>query len=227
MISLRDRYLAGEHERVYQELVALSSPVPDARAIAAEMLERVRGNVEELANRWRTYGFSLQNALCEEPWWLEDTLGRLESARGPLPLTIRAFYERVGWTNFAEDPPDDRWPDFARLDPLTSEDPSQQLEELVEGDGEPLVLFPGHEEKAGFSGSGPVFVQLEGTSVFDPVLMVQDWEVRRPDGKPLRFIPYLRTTILERGGIGPLGGIPTSELDQELLRELTKGLTPF
>jgi hypothetical protein len=191
------------------------------------MLERVRGNVEELATRWRTHGFGLQNVLCAEPWSLEDTLVRLERARGPLPLTIRAFYERVGWTNFAEAPPDDRWPALETLDPLSSEDPSQQLEELVEGDAAPLVLFPGAEEKAGFSGSGPICIGLDGTSVFDPVLMVQAWQVRQPDGTPLRFIPYLRTTILERGGMGPLSGIPTSALDQALLRELTKGLTPF
>jgi hypothetical protein len=105
MGSYLARYEAGEHEAVWQELVALGDRVreaplrDDARAVAHETMRRVRHNVELLVPRLRAIGFEF--AAPHEAHLPPDpraaaVLDRLEAAVGPIPLALRAFHEVVG-----------------------------------------------------------------------------------------------------------------------------------
>src|SRR5258708_6983758 len=64
MSSFLERYERGEHERVWDELLALGAAVwegplyADALAVARETMRRVRHNVELLVPRLRSLGFA-------------------------------------------------------------------------------------------------------------------------------------------------------------------------
>ena len=83
--------------------------------------------------------------------------------------------------------------------------------------------------KIGYAGVGPIYIELEpgGEPAFDPFLCFEDGSLRDPETeKPLRLVPYLRQTILQRGGMG-IAGAPLDHLDTSLLRDLTAGLIAF
>ncbi len=115
-----DRYLAGEHEQVWKDLVALGPKVrseahaADALAVAYETMHRVEHNVRTVAERLSGLGFrfvdpgrgGLLGALFgrrDHPAHVppgSDTakaIARLERrVHGPIPLALRAFYDVVG-----------------------------------------------------------------------------------------------------------------------------------
>src|SRR5690348_14284279 len=120
MPTYLDRYLAGEYEQVWAELVALGPAVrtepvyADARAVAHETMCRVRHNIETLIPRLREIGYQLgydgipvsdeerrhlAPVFAPPAPQVADTMVRLESQIGPLPLSLRAFYEMVGAVN--------------------------------------------------------------------------------------------------------------------------------
>jgi len=101
-----ERYLAGEHAAVWDELLALGADVrkepvySDARAVARETMTRVRHNVELLATRLRELGFRFaypDEAVAPPDAELVARLDRIEAeAGGPMPIALRAFFEHVG-----------------------------------------------------------------------------------------------------------------------------------
>src|SRR5688572_11249371 len=115
-MSLLSRYRGGAHDEVYRLL--LEDPEHDeALPVARELMWRVRKNLEVLAGRWREHGFTLKQPLGA-PGSAKAALRELEEALGPLPATLHAFYEEIGWINFIEAPPNDDWPDREELDPV-------------------------------------------------------------------------------------------------------------
>jgi hypothetical protein len=66
-----DRYLAGEHELVWDELAALGGSVreellyADALAVARETMQRVKSNIETLIPRWKAIGYTFGYAWAE------------------------------------------------------------------------------------------------------------------------------------------------------------------
>ena len=103
--SYLDRYRAGEHEAVWSELAALGADVrhepvySDARAVARETMTRVRHNVELLAPRLRELGYRFAHpdeVLVPPTPELLERLDWLEAGAGPMPLSVRAFFEHVG-----------------------------------------------------------------------------------------------------------------------------------
>lgn len=128
--SYLDRYQAGEHEAVWSELAALGADVrlepvySDARAVARETMTRVRHNVELLATRLREldYRFTHPDEVLVPPTpELLERLDRIEAEAGPLPLSVRAFFENVGAVCFMGSHP--------RLSGYT---PSPSLAEMVD-----------------------------------------------------------------------------------------------
>ncbi|HET7459137.1 MAG TPA: hypothetical protein VFJ74_15920 [Gemmatimonadaceae bacterium] len=101
-----ERYLAGEHVAVWDELLALGADVrkepvySDARAVARETMTRVRHNVELLATRLRELGFRFtypDEVVAPPDADIVARLDRIEAeAGGPLPIALRAFFEHVG-----------------------------------------------------------------------------------------------------------------------------------
>jgi len=107
--SYLERYRAGEHVAVWSELAALGADVrrepvySDARAVARETMTRVRHNVELLAARLRALGYRFirpDEAVVPPTPELLERLDRIEAEAGPLPLSVRAFFEVVGSVDF-------------------------------------------------------------------------------------------------------------------------------
>jgi len=143
MPSYLDRYLSGENEQVWDELIALGAAVReeplyfDALAVARETMRRVQHNLELLIPRLRDLGYAFgygwattQGALTtQEAAQMEqdeqllsppdedlvEEIDELERRAGTLPLSLRAFYEVVGGCNFIGSHP--AW-ESHRLDPL-------------------------------------------------------------------------------------------------------------
>ena len=122
MPTYLDRYLAGEHEQVWADLVTLGPAVrdepvsTDARAVAHETMRRARHNIETLIPRLREIGYQFgyawlqpgeeQHACGQPPVFdlptpdCEAHLAELERLAGPVPLSLHAFYEQIGVVNF-------------------------------------------------------------------------------------------------------------------------------
>jgi hypothetical protein len=77
----------------------------DARAVAAETMRRVRGNVEVVRTRLIDAGYQLvaqDRAYVPPAADAGAQLDAFERKHGPLPLSLRAFYEFVGTVNFMQ-----------------------------------------------------------------------------------------------------------------------------
>ncbi|HEV8192441.1 MAG TPA: hypothetical protein VGP82_13325 [Ktedonobacterales bacterium] len=126
-----ERYLAGEHERVWAELQALGEGVrepplyPDALAVARETMRRARHNIERLIPHLEAIGYQFgyawavsanpqaghQHTVAWRGPFLPpppDTsmrLHELQTRVGPLPLSILAWFETIGEVDFVGRPP--------------------------------------------------------------------------------------------------------------------------
>lgn len=124
--GLLERYLAGEHDAVCEELAMLGPAVSEdpyrdpAAEIATEMMRRVRRNAELLRVRWRDAGWEFGYGWADE-WARTDVenappllgarrpdaaarLDGIERRLGPVPLVVRAFVAEVGSLNFVGQP---------------------------------------------------------------------------------------------------------------------------
>jgi hypothetical protein len=112
-VSFLDRYVAGEHAKVWSELCAMGPAVRDvqgdARAVANEMARRVQHDIELLQARWEERGYvfgygwagSWASAMVErapprlgqpaDPAALDDYEARV----GPLPLSLPYLRETI------------------------------------------------------------------------------------------------------------------------------------
>lgn len=126
METFLQRYMAGEHQQVWQELLARGEQVreeplySDALAVARETMRRARRNIEMLVERLTRVGFQFgpyewdlpSYAVLREknPDWqdlhpatfappkpsIQEQIEELEQFGGPLPLSLRAWYEHIG-----------------------------------------------------------------------------------------------------------------------------------
>src|SRR6476646_4648912 len=122
-----DRYLQGECIEVWDELVALGSAVyddgspvaMDALAVARETMRRGRHNIVLLLRRLYEVGYRFGYSWCSAdarefferelvpPPPIDEPdpdiavqLDTLDATIGPLPLSLRAWYEQIGAVNF-------------------------------------------------------------------------------------------------------------------------------
>jgi hypothetical protein len=148
-----ERYLSGEHERVWDDLVTLGAAVrdepayTDALAVARETMRRARHNIEVLIARLTALGyeFGYRWLVGRERFSLAqlDELERhsprqtmptpetrhqideLERRAGILPISLRTFFEVVGGVNLVGQHPE--WGDYG-LAALQIESAGQLLE---------------------------------------------------------------------------------------------------
>jgi hypothetical protein len=241
-----DRYLAGEHEQVWKDLRTLGEKAlsddhaADALAVAYETMHRVDRNVRTIAGRLETLGyrfvypgsgggfFGLRKPKAHLPHVpppadVRATIAEVETvAGGPIPLSLRAFFEVVGEVNFNGDhpslaPKDSQFPP----DPLMvcgADDALAMLESFDSDEDDPLLLefAPDALHKANISGGAPYSIELPNPAVD---AQVQD------EPHDVNFVEYLRLAILGWGGFpgweGAKAPLPP-ELD-----ELRQGLIPF
>lgn len=126
MTNFRERFLGGECEQVWNDLVGLKEQVreepfySEAIAVARETMRRTRRNIEVLIPRLERVGYTFGYSWAEswESNWVEmqppllgqpvddvqEQITRLEMAGLILPLSLRAFYEIVGAVNFVGKP---------------------------------------------------------------------------------------------------------------------------
>jgi hypothetical protein len=153
MTGYVERYLAGEYQRVWQELwprywkEAQTEPFrSEALAVARAMMQRVRHNLETLVERAEALGYRFGYDWIEaedeqEAAWahrqppvlsdplpdLAERLQRLASQGILLPLSVQAWYEEVGAVNLVGTPPA-KWDQriIYQHDPLHPTDRSPQ-----------------------------------------------------------------------------------------------------
>ena len=142
---------------------------------------------------------------------------------GPLPLSLRAFFEVVGEVNFNGD-----HPALAPADSHITPDPLMFLgvedaipcldshDEEDDEDGRPLDFAPDALHKANISGGEPYSIMLPAATADAMV-----------DGEPhgVHFVEYLRIAILGWGGF-PGWEEAEGPIPPELER-LRQGLIPF
>jgi hypothetical protein len=242
-MSYLQRYLAGEHEQVWDELRALGADVrrepvlTDARAVAAETMRRVRRNCGRIAGTLRAAGYVFgvypdgEERFTEGPLIAPTAESRAEVAAlaarvGPLPLSLEAFWDEVGSVSLVGMHPS--LPDMT--DPLEVGPPACVLLDLDEWEGDPeREEDPGGEpsrfeaplaadeyHKDNVSGGPPYSAHLPEPGADFPLL----YERHKTD-----FVPYLRLAILRRGGFPGLDGRPEQSFG--LVDGLIEGLEPF
>ncbi len=241
------RYRAGEHVEVWHELTALGASVReptlinDVRAVAEETMTRVATNIDCIIERLlnRSYQFdvypdgtapsvTLPVHRRPDPALLADVVN-LEQRVGPIPLSLRTFWQVVGAVSLIGRAPEG-WPDYS--DPLFVSPPDYALFELREGDPDEKGVFmcglaPDVLHKDNVSGGPEYAIALPNPSA--DATFEEEW-------RRIGFVPYLRVAILEWGGFPGL----SQDNPQDKWRrkypcaprpawfgELTKDLLPF
>jgi hypothetical protein len=119
-MTLYDRYINGENEKVYEEIYALGSAaflpsnLPDIEKVLTETFQRVDYNLAIIYNELKQINYLFKtdpNYNFEKPLHksLPDTTVLLEqlektvSPYGFIPLSLKLFYKIVGGVNFVWD----------------------------------------------------------------------------------------------------------------------------
>jgi hypothetical protein len=232
MASYLERYRAGDRERVWDELQGLGDQIKEPRkreevwAVACETMRRARINVERIYSRLKEQGYEF-----EHPEWAWNpatpsdakAVREIEALVGPMPLSLRAWYEIVGsvwWTG--------RHPAWASFGPETDalvitpishvrDECDEWLEDREERYEEYSQFFhieisPDRLHKANISG-GPAYAVACGSACADGLV--------KEESRRLKFVPYLRVCF-RNGGFPGLEGYAAS--DHETVKKLTEGL---
>ena len=208
MPSYLERYKNGECEQVWAELTALGEQVrqehilPDALAVAHETMRRVRENAERIILRLQTIKYDFDNSTFasagQQPPGedVQAQIAALEAQAGPLPLSLRAWYEvggAVDLTGFNA-----HWPSIY-TDPLVILPIEEALSEFAdwqqhvadvgpEDVGPFLVpIAPDFYFKANFGGGGPYQIEVPCAAADAPLL--KEWHGEWHD---MTFVEYLR-----------------------------------
>jgi hypothetical protein len=241
-----ERYLAGEHEQVWKDLVALGADArseahaADALAVAYETMERVDRNVRILVERLNGLGYRFvdpgsgfggsgllgklfgRGPTLHPPHVPPDPgtakmIAKMEKlADGPLPLSVRAFFEVVGAVNLTGEhdtlaPTDSTvLPDALVVD--GAEGALYWLENICEededGSGKVICIAPDAFHKSNVSGGPPYAIALPAP-VADAPLDDERHEVN--------FVEYLRIAFA-------WGGFPGWEEADAVLPDELAGL---
>lgn len=195
-LPLFDRYVAGEQRQVWGELMALGADVrcdpyaADALAVAHETMRRVGLNIGTLVQRLRglNYAFAATNVaeFGGPPEGIAKAIAKFEKVFGPLPLSLRAFYENVGEVDLLG-----RHPTLRPQNGSTAPDPL-----VVYGFTDEILEYDDDEERPSAITIAPDDLHKENVSGSDP------YEVAVPDPRAdgellnerhgLLFVDYLR-----------------------------------
>jgi hypothetical protein len=207
MSSWVDRYVAGEYESVWEEVVALGpraidpAVAPAVDALARETMHRALRNVEALKSLLPSIGWPFKFPMSSPPSDLcvhapprpdvQEKIAALEALCGPLPVSIRAWWEVVGTVCFMRVPPDEQ--EYPLPDPLVVEPIEAVIAEFHEWESDVeyrrLVprfrapLAPDEFHKDNISGGAPYELELP-SSTADGVLL-NEWH-------NATFVAYLR-----------------------------------
>ena len=234
-MSYLERYLNGDHEQVWNDLLSLGPAVrhppyfDQAQAVAIETMRRVRRNCERIVNRLRAAGYRFgvypdgsRGYISNGPLILlsrqsQADIATLENQVGPVPLSLLAFWREVGAVDLVGMHP--AWPSL--LDALVVYPPEAVLVDLEAWQDDNASeafegsLAPDSLHKDNISGGEPYSVQLPDSSA-DFLLWYEQHE--------LYFVPYLRLALLRWGG---LPGLEQKRQPFPMLADLLVKLEPF
>jgi hypothetical protein len=222
-LPLFDRYVAGEYEKVWNELIALGPNVredphaADALAVAYETMRRVEANVRDITARLQALGYHATSTQPHLPPGRKAhrQLASLEKAAGALPLSLRAFYEVVGAVDWiGEHPSLAPRTDSVAPDPLVVF-PIEDALALCEDGVESIMIAPDDLHKANISGGEPYEIEVPDLCADGKFLN---------ERHELYFVEYLRL-VFRFGGFPGYDGIDRT-LPPELAT-LRAGLIPF
>jgi hypothetical protein len=210
--SYLDRYHAGRHAEVWEELTALGADVrtpgllDEARAVAAETMRRAKVNVERLCVLLPETGWDFAAPRRGAPGDLavlgppapairSQLLRLADGVGGPLPLSLEAWWLEVGSVSLMRQPGHngfDQYPDPLVVTPI--EDVLEELDEWA-GDGNfrsmmpifPAPIAPDAYHKEGVSGGAQYVILLPNEGADAPLLNMGD--------EPLPFVQYLRKSF--------------------------------
>ena len=229
-LPLYDRYMAGEHAAVWSELMAAGAAVrsdpqaADALAVAYETMSRVEQNVRMLVSRLTQMGYEFTTQEGK-PRGVDEThvgpqagvgkrIRQFEKRIGPLPLSLRAFYEVVGSVDLIG-----RHRSLAPERSAVAPDPLvvfdlDALSEVEDEEQEAVAIAPDDLHKANTSGGDPYEIGVPDSAADARVL-------NERHGLP--FVDYLRLCFRFGGFPGHEGQITVPpEIDR-----LRSGLREF
>lgn len=242
MATFLERYLQGEHQQVWSELVALGPAVnapdvlEDAVGVAHETMRRALQNIQTLIARLTDLGYQFGSPSGDDltpqvPYQppLADVQARLQELQtlaGPLPLSLQAWYEVVGEVYLVGTAP---WrtgpmlPDALVVDSIATatEGVRAWMEERedtpLEDWEEPCLAWiaPDEYHKDDISGGPPYGIVLPNAAA--DAQLENEWH-------QTSFVEYLRQCFVCGGFPGlsrELGGLPETE------RLLATGLLPL
>jgi len=207
MSSWVERYVNGEYESVWAEVLALgpraSDPAfaADVDALARETMRRALRNVEALKSLLPSIGWRFHFPMSGPPTDhcvhappgtdVHEKITVLETQCGPLPASIRAWWEVVGTVSFMREPVDQL--DEPLPDPLVVAPIESVIAEFHEWAADPerrrleprfrAPLAPDELHKDDISGGAPYELELP-SSAADGVLL-NEWH-------NATFVAYLR-----------------------------------
>jgi len=237
------RYVAGEHERVWGELISFGEAVreepllTEAKAVARETMKRARKNIARIIGRLEKLGYKFHRSdeyYVRPARDIKRRISQFESLAGPLPISLRAWYETVGSVCLMGD-----YPGLAVYhkhiagqenvcsDPLVVDPFEYSAEyefgvwqdECEEGEADPTYfpfgIPPDLLHKSNYSGSGAYEIAVPS--------LAADARVTS-EGLESFFVEYLRRSF-------QWGGFPGWEgeesVPKELISHLSAGLTPL
>ncbi|MGZ3582155.1 MAG: SMI1/KNR4 family protein [Ktedonobacterales bacterium] len=217
-----ERYLAGECQPVWDELLAQGAAIreeplaSEGFAVARETMRRVRHNIEPLILRLGMLGYRFGEIphipnWNSEPWEREfvqaypvfqppppdtaRTLDELEQQVGVLPLSIRAFYLEIGGVNFIGS--------HATLDPnLLGYDPlfMYPLADVYDSAQEDLGFEAGENTHLIFSPDGVIKYDQSGGDPYFMLVPNTSVDGVFQDGyHDVTFVEYLRICFRSGG----------------------------
>lgn len=142
--NFTERYLAGDMEAVWSEMHRLDLREPTAEETLNDVTEcvrlamrRIRSNIECLIRALDELGYKFwfPNRVHVPPSSTDlESLRQLEETCGPLPLTLRIFYEEVGSVDLRQ----------SQEQLIKWQDPNRERASMLEllGEEDPLVVFP-------------------------------------------------------------------------------------
>lgn len=208
VLPLYERYAAGECVTVWNELhrmkwLARGTYAPDVLAVVYETMERVLDNIQMLVSRLTRLGYEFDHEPLELPTDKQrEALRRVDAEYGPLPLSLRAFYDVVGAVSLTGSHPLLSWragdPDFpvkpVLTDPLRVDPLGSALVEFEEEERHDVFAFaPDRFHKHNMSGGEALGVRLP---CHDADAVIEGEQHR------LKFVDYLRLSFLYGGFSG-------------------------
>lgn len=237
---LLDRYMAGEYETVWAEMLAgvdwEGNPISVAEqwTVAEETMRRARQNIETIIAELNAIGYQFgvypdgtlpyggepfEGPLVDPAPDVEEQIVLIERLVGTVPISVKAFWKIVGGVNLVGAFPAG---EDANFDPLwvapgTLEYVQEVMTKYEDDESEPffVALAPDHFHKDNTSGGPPYGIFVPNPAADAP------WE---DEWHETTFVNYLRICF-------QWGGFPmpykTGKPEHPQILSLSKGLLPI